>query len=721
VPSRRLRAPIAVVLALAGWSSSMVWTAAPAAAQDLPAVRLKLVAQPVWAKPGDRLDLKLRLYNDGPDALEGFGLGIAAYGRLGNRSALHETFDSIPGTAALSSYTKTYPDGRVAPGGARDVLVRDPIDTLVSLAGETESGVYPLTISLFDSSGATLLDFVTTDLLFYPSKPEVPLDLVLVLPINDVPAEAPDGVFRPDSDGVFSLKEAVTGDGWLAGTVDALDRWTGGTRLRLGLAPTPRLMEEVQHLAEGYERSDGDDERSVDADGQVPKAAAGVLDRLGGVMSRHGVQPLLAPYAFPDLPSVAAASDQLLTQDQVRVGQTTIKEALGVDLGPKWVFAPAGRLDPASLRQLLAGSYGQRTFFSPGSIEEPADPTQAGCPDPALTFACPVSVELPAGQHAVGYVADQGVQDRFAALAQGGSSRLNLQELFAETAMIHAELPGTTGRVVHATIPSLWHPPSRLLNRMLRGFATAPWLKTLTPAGGLAAVDQRSPRRLRQSLPPLQNDPGRALLDAVREAGTTVQSFGTIGPPDALVRRLSRDVLTAQSRTWWIDPTLTATGLRYATSARDTAMSELAKISIGGVERVTMTSRQAEIPLAIFNDTGYPVKIRIQFNSSNFDFDPDEVEATFQPGGDRLPEAVSATAQSSGIFRIEVVAQTPDGLLTFGSKAIEVRSTEFNRIALGLTLGALAFLIFFYVLKAIRRRRDGGPGPSVEAAELGGT
>jgi uncharacterized protein DUF6049 len=720
--SCRLRTAIAAALALAAWLPSALWQAGDARAQELPGVRLKLVAQPVWARPGDHLDLKFRLYNDTEETLEGFGLAIAAYDRRTSRSDLHETFGSIPGTAARSSYTKAYPETNVPAGSTRDIEVKDPIATLVSLAGQTESGVYPLTISLFDASGATLLDFVTTDLLFYPSEPEVPLDVVLALPLNSVPTESPDGVFRPDSTGRVPLEDAVGPDGWLAETVAALERWSGRKQLRLGVAPTPRLMEELQHLAAGYERADGAGTREVEADGQVPRAAASILDSLGEIMSRPGVQPLLTPYAFPDLPSLAGAPDQLLTQDQVRVGQTTIKEALGLDLDPRWLFAPAGRLDPAALRQLLAGSYGRRTFFSPGSIEEPADPSQAGCPDPALTFACPVSVELPGGQQAVGYVADQGLQDRFAALAQGGASRLDLQELFAETAMVHAELPGTAGRVIHATVPSLWHPPGRLLKVMLRGFARAPWLRTLTPAAGLAEVPDRSPRRLRQSLPSLQNDPGDALLDAVRDAGATVESFGTIDPPDALVRRLSRDVLAAQSRTWWTDPTLAAAGLRYATSARDTATGELAKISIGGIDRVTMTSRQVDIPtLIVFNDTGYPIKIRIRFNSSNFEFDPDEVEATFQPGGDRLPEAVSATAHSSGIFKIEVVAQTPDGLLTFGSKSIEVRSTEFNRIALGLTFGALAFLIFFYVMKAIRRRRDSGPGGPVEAAELGGT
>jgi hypothetical protein len=54
---------------------------------------------------------------------------------------------------------------------------------------------------------------------------------------------------------------------------------------------------------------------------------------------------------------------------------------------------------------------------------------------------------------------------------------------------------------------------------------------------------------------------------------------------------------------------------------------------------------------------------------------------------------------------LRINTETPDGGLTFGSVVVTIRSTEFNRIALGLTFGALAFLILFYTAKAVRRRR----------------
>jgi hypothetical protein len=66
---------------------------------------------------------------------------------------------------------------------------------------------------------------------------------------------------------------------------------------------------------------------------------------------------------------------------------------------------------------------------------------------------------------------------------------------------------------------------------------------------------------------------------------------------------------------------------------------------------------------------------------------------------------VDVAAQSSGIFPLVVTVETPDGTF-ITDKTIEVRSTEFNEIALGLTFGALAFLILFYITRAIRGRRS---------------
>jgi hypothetical protein len=73
---------------------------------------------------------------------------------------------------------------------------------------------------------------------------------------------------------------------------------------------------------------------------------------------------------------------------------------------------------------------------------------------------------------------------------------------------------------------------------------------------------------------------------------------------------------------------------------------------------------------------------------------------------------VDIRAGSSGIFPLEVAVETPDGSYEIDKRSITVRSTEFNQVALLITLGALGFLVFFFLLRGIRRRR----GPDEVAA-----
>jgi hypothetical protein len=79
-----------------------------------------------------------------------------------------------------------------------------------------------------------------------------------------------------------------------------------------------------------------------------------------------------------------------------------------------------------------------------------------------------------------------------------------------------------------------------------------------------------------------------------------------------------------------------------------------------------------------------------------------------------LPQSIEAgqervtfevVARSSGAFPLDVLLTTPDGYEFGDVKRITIRSTAFNRVALGITFGALAFLVLFYVVRMLRRRR----------------
>jgi hypothetical protein len=676
--------------------------------------QVTLVGQPPSHGSGETLGIKVKVSNLSDVELDGFRLQISSYERVTSRSALVESFDGDPfGSPTVVTFEEL--DLAVAPGESSTVTLGTPLADLATLA-TGEGGVYPLGIDLADTNGTLLGASVVTELVYYPGEPlEISLNTVLVAPLNDVATRGPDGVFAAGDDGTIPLEEALTEDGWLSGTLDAMDR-TAGPRMHFAVAPTPRLVEEIADMADGYtRRTAGGDEEDVPRDAPSAQAAAAALDRLKHLLDTRGVQPLLVPYSFPDLPALAHIESRTGPGPLARQ-LTVAEEVLGtLDLAGsgftrRWVFPPAGRMDGRALSELrsLSAETGTRTFFSAESLVQPSDPALAGCPETSPTFACPVSV---AGTH--GYQADPGLQERFIALAQPGEDRLDLQRLLAETAMIREELPGRGDRVIQATMPSLWHPRPRLARLLFRSLADAPWLRTLTPNQGL---HQSAPPVIREPvglIPDLPRAPDEAHFDELAAAEELVENFRDIGAPESLVTRLARDILVAYGRSWWTDPELFDTGKSFAADARAEAEEHLGRISLRAAPEITMTSRSTDVQFLVSNENPYPVRLDVGLESPNLRVDDVTIPTEFPPEA-TTPVQASVSAQTSGIFQVSLTATTPAGF-EVDELVISVRSTELNQIALGLTLGALAFLVSFYVYRGVRRRRardDSGPAPA---------
>jgi hypothetical protein len=211
-------------------------------------------------------------------------------------------------------------------------------------------------------------------------------------------------------------------------------------------------------------------------------------------------------------------------------------------------------------------------------------------------------------------------------------------------------------------------------------------------------------RELVAAAPEVRTQPDDDYIEDVAVAAGVVESFSQMNPPAGLMERLGRDVLVAQSRLWWGDPTRLAEGSAFAAAARAEVDRELGKISVFGQQNITLTSRRGEIPLNLVNGTNYDVTAEISIESFDRDITLDEhtIEDTFSPGATFLP--VQATARAGGVFLIQIRVLTPDGL-TIDETTVSIRSTEFNEIALGITVGALAFLVMFYMFRGLGRRR----------------
>ena len=663
-----------------------------AGAQEAGEVSLELVGQPVWHEPGDPLGLRLRIDNSGASSLEGFSLQVRAYSHANSRSELHENFEIDPLRIESDSLRVDRTEISVPGGTVRTIKVSDPITSLDSLAAGPP-GVYPVTITLTDADGFVALDSVTTQVLYFPEETEVPLNTVVAWPITTLPARGASGTFIHED-----LEQATAPDGWMTGLLDAFEG-PGVRGLRVGLVPSPRVVDELADMSDGFVVDDGE-ERALQGDSEAAQSARSTLTRIRGLFEDVRFQAIHTPYAMPDLTFI---DDFEQLTGQLSAAQTVLQEHLGVPADSGWLFPPAGRLDEITLDRLHSSDAAASTFFGPDAIEPVAPDASVPCKQ--FSNTCPVVVSTAQGRSR-GYLLDPDLQARFGALVQNPNDVTVMQELFAELAMIWAELPGVSSRVVAVAVPPMWHPSPAVAARFVKTLARGPWRRTRTPRGGLHLGIGAAERELIPEAAPGRGEPDLTYRAAVDDAADVVESFARIQPPIGLVQRLRRDVLVAQSILWWgDDATSLETGLSYARDAREEAENDLSKISIAGRTDITLASKRGALPLSLQNSTDHDVTVEIRLESPDRDLELSErvLQATFPPGA--TPLAVQAGAGSSGIYPVRVRVLATDGYEIFET-SISIRSTEFNEIALAITLGAFVFLVLFSATRAFRRRKN---------------
>lgn len=679
----------------------------PGAMAQFPSqAELDLVKQPLFHGDGDGLDLRMRVVNEGASPLEGFQVQASLYSRIETREALHESFDGGDGLligANTESFLQTLEVGETAV-----VTLDPPLSLFPSVDLE---GIYPVTLTLFDA-GDTQLDTLTTELIFYPEQVQVPLNMSLVVPIAPQPARGPAGTFVTDIAGNYPLESSLAEGGWLQGLLGAFRQ---GVRegLRAGFAPSPRFVEELSGMSDGYVREVDGATETVEADAGTAVAAARAFDQLGGLLQNERVQPLPSPYSGSDLPTLYDTFSLERVSDQLDIGNTVLESELpGVSFDRQWLFAPGSRWDEETLdevRPIVGGDLS--TFVGSAFFENTLDETTASCPAgvgaAAESYTCSVRVTTERGS-VPALVRDPDVQNRFADLAAGADDTLDLQRLFAETAFIHLVSPGVPRRIIHATVPAQWRPRSRTSLRLFRGLARAPWLSTRTPADGVdLAVDQQ-PRSIIEDLDDLKEKPDSTYFQDVDDAERLLETFNELGPPDQRSERLRRNLLVADSRSWWVNDAETERGREFAVATRQEILDEFDKITISG-PNTTLTSKRSAIEVNVFNETTYPVTVDVSFEpipgAIRIDDDDEELQDIEVEPGEAPAINVDAVAQTSGIFQVKASVLSPVTGDEINQRSITIRSTSFNQIALGLTFGALAFLILFYLLRVIRRRR----------------
>ena len=653
----------AAVLVVGVLVSTLLVPARPGGGQEQPSdpePRVVLVAQRPVVSPGDTLDLSVRVSDAPPDA----ELSFTMYPALAGRERLD---DSIRGARLgrplrridrLPVAVFAGPDGTVPASFPIDDREQPPLGFRLSRAG-----VYPLDVVLSTPDGATLDRFVT-HVVRLPRADGGGATATMGVHVL-VPVQAP---LSTTPDGTQQLPEA---EATRLSELAAMLATPGRVGVTLAVNP-----------------------ETIDALAATPGTETALADLRAATAD---LPTLAATYVPVDLGSWFEARLGRDLADQFRAGQETLRRQLEVD-------AP---LTDLALADDSTGAIGLDGLRRLGVTAAVVPATSLDGPDPSTGPAQPVDVTLADGGVLRVLPADAEALQRLEAAEPPVLAAQHTLALLALRRDEAAATPQGTAMVV---------PPERIGTDVLDAF-----LGQLAGAAEPGATGRPVvlPASLREVLdtPPAQDRTGTTIQR--RWDGPTPKGLG--GYPTSLAaahvsvegyRSMVADL--DSSRLAVLDRTLLVSGDRSldeqgrqafldATTARVVAV--VRDVQVPDAQAVTITAREAVIPITAQNDNDHPVRVRMQLQSEKLLFpDGDVVTAVLAPGANRLEARVRARA--SGAFPLDVRVTSPDEGIAIATGRVQVRSTAVSGVGLVLSIGAGVFLLVWWGRHLRRGRRQ---------------
>ncbi|MGH2554981.1 MAG: DUF6049 family protein [Actinomycetota bacterium] len=645
-----------------------------AVAQETSSVALKLLSQSAWTGERRPLVLSLQATNTSPVALDGLSLDIVVLAPATSRS-LYELSLSSDATSVITGYP--FPqEGLLQPGQSR--TFRAEQEDLGVLTQRGESALYPLRVEL--RSQDIPLAVLRTPMVFLIEHPQVPLNLAWTWVLSEPLQYDPNGVFRPGT-----IEADIAPGGRLAAKVDALAQIRNHP---VDVVVSSTLLDQLVRMSEGYRIAGEDGEiRTVTEGTGAAAAAERMLASLRQVASKPTVEILTYPMGEPSLPALLRQGLATDLDRLVEEGRDQVASVLGRAVTSVVARPPGSALDRLTLPKLVGLGAGT-TLVDPNFVAFPK-------------FMAPPTIRLTAGNSSLtAILPDPEVQGLIQTNA--ADPRLAAQIALGEMAAIWLELPGTAGRGTavlfseNDTTPPSFYPSFAWLIR------SSPWLSPLTASSFSQAIPpqvrRQVPARTYPSFPP-------QYVDRLERAKSSLAHFSlTIQEADPLIDQLRRNLLLAGSGAFLSDP---LSGQQFIGSVDRTARRVYERIGIATNVPLTLTSRAGFIPVTLENASDYTVTVVLQFISDRrLEFAGGSTRTIELPPRERTL-TIGVRSLANGRIPIRVRLLTPGQSFpeVIAERALVVRSTAYNRLALFVTIGAALFLLAWWGRRFLPRRR----------------
>ena len=658
----------------------------PASAQST-AVSLTLLSQSPWSsRYGDpRLTISIVATNFGTTPLGHLSVGIS----IGPHYETVVGYESslVEGPSSTVFQTVQPVEGRLEPNTS--TTLQAPSVDLSTAAGieQTDSQVYPARVDV--RSNGTVLASLTTPVLYLFQPPLAPMRLSSWIELAPTIAFGPDGRLVDTA-----FPDALAPQGQLGAPIAALNGVIGRLRraqeFPLGLVVEPALVEQAQHAAEGYTRTDGT---------VVPKgtdgaaSAAGFLGSLSSAMNGPGVRTVATPFAGPTIPSMLASGLVHDLDSQRSLGLGTLQSLTRTTLQTDVARPTAGALSDDAI-SWLARSGASTILADPDTVDRQNQPDGTN-PAPTAT------VSASDGSTATLLLPDPGTEGLLARPDLLEDPVRAAQAVLGELAVIWKESPvpedghvrGIALSLPSSLPPGMWTPMLERLQGVpfLHLQDAAEFAASVNPPGGPAVL--RSPDD--SSFPTTYTE---QIRDQQHRIGTyrSMLTQGTSVPDD-----LARDVYVAESAPYVTDWEAGTSWLNAVATATQQAFDSV-KPQVG--QGFTFTSGEGTIPIVMGDPGPVPLRVTIQLQSPQFDY-PDGNQREVVLAGPEQVVNFRVVAKAAGQNPILVAVFAPNGDEIGDPQAIVVRSTAVNHIALLVTLGAAGVLALLYSRRWFRRTK----------------
>ena len=687
-PIMRRLSPL--VLALLFALPIVLWVPPPSSnAQESPSIRLTLLSQTPWncptatadrpseetgwsCAPGREFDLRLRAQNLGTEPFSELAIGVTVYSRVLSRSAYEDSLVSDP-SIVIDADTLAR-DGAIEPGETRDFEISLTLDEGID---PDQSGVYPVKVDL--RSGIASVAELRTPAIFVVREPEIPLGLswsfVLAHPI----VFAPDGTFTDPS-----LEIALGPGGRLNGEIRALlELASDPTAPPVDVAVSPVLLTQLGRMRQGYEVSVGGETRRVRAGEGGAALAEHALENLRTIAAAPNVEVTALPFSAPEIPSLYGGGLGRDVVVQLERGREVASTFVGTEMVEGILRPPGAALDEPTLRGVSAA--GIRTLLvGPSTVELPEQP---------LGFAGPATTSL--GDGSLAAIVPEPSSEAVLTSVVDEDPVLAAQVLLGEITTIWQEAPGEERGIAlvlseDAVFPGPFFPP------LVRGVATAPWL---APEAAEAFVGTFPPTDASILANPSFRRFPTTYVAALRQARRRIDTLRSMLPDGSLEPdRLETMLLLAEARQFLIE---TSEGLAFIDAVKLSVRDTVDDLALDTVSSVTLTSESGGVPVTVSNEGPHPLKFSVRLDSPWLLDEPTaELELA---AGDSRTVRLQAELRSTGRFPVQVQMVSPSGRL-IGQQTLAVRSTEYNRIALLITIGAALVLIAMWARRFLPSR-----------------